>query len=116
MQSQGKPAVDDVVALMCIREMPEDQFTDLCVRLLNGGANSLAIGSLLVSERLSASLGVPLGRCEVCRDADVESASLNQLCEAETGLHVCKGCIDEALAARFGPATATTFLDREARP
>lgn len=116
MQSKGKPRGPTVADLMRIRELSEVEFTSLCASMLAPGVNTSEITfdrrMLLAPERPSKAVEGRCGpsECRFC-DGPVEPERLNRTCQDITGVPACKACIDDALAAHFGPRPRATFLD-----
>jgi len=112
--------VRDVTLLMMVRAMPYDDFRRLCSSLLpevseTQRATSAGIECLDAIGRYWTLLDKKGAFCGVC-DGPLDVTPLTLACEAASGMTACKGCIDDALAAIFGPDPKadpeTNFLAR----
>ena len=106
--NEAPERVTDVVSLMCVRQMPEPDFRDLCERILGSKGKPLVTTcdkpSLLV--RNSPYQSVMVRRCRIC-DAVIDDPALARAAEVAAGFPACKGCVDEALVSLFGPELRT---------
>jgi hypothetical protein len=114
MTSQDHDPVRDLTLLMMVRLMPEDDFLRLCEIVRKGGNTQ---GFTLDRDSYCKLLQAPDSSCKFVCDccgepitASPETANFL----AATDIPACKACIDEALAAIFGPDAAASFIARHA--
>jgi hypothetical protein len=103
METNSPDPVRDVTLLMMVREMPQEDFHQLCENVLRGNVTTqlMTYGS---GEHLDAlgQYGTHGTVCELCAEP-VETDPLNAAMRDATGMAACKACIDEALGQLFGP-------------
>jgi hypothetical protein len=100
--------IRDVTLLMMVRYMPDEDFLALCHDVMDTGLAAQGFTPDAFTRVATGSHGEPPcdTPCRIC-GGEVKPEPLERKAKALAGMDVCKACIDQTVAALFGPDPRT---------